>query len=100
MAAELRLHDAAVLIDNYPEENLDLKEITHVISDTYDFPDYNACSDALIPVVKPAWVQICLAKDKLMNPRQYSPDPRYFMSDVCVCIADLPPGDADAIAGG
>ncbi len=100
MAAELKLHDGEVVIDQYPEEILDLSAITHVISDTYDFPDYNACSDALLPVIKPTWVQHCLAKDKLMNPRQYSPDPRYFMSDVCVCVADLPPGDADAIIGG
>jgi hypothetical protein len=100
MADMLRLHDGEAMIARYPEGNLDLKEITHVISDTSDFPDYNACSAALIPVVKPTWVQHSLAKRKLPNPRQYSPDPRYFMSDVCVCIADLPPGDADAIAGG
>ncbi|EXJ59033.1 hypothetical protein A1O7_06464 [Cladophialophora yegresii CBS 114405] len=100
MAEVLRLHDGEALIARYPEENLDVKEITHVVSDTYDFPDYNACADALIPVVRPTWVQHCLAKKKLLNPRQYSPDPRYFMSEVCVCIADLPPGDADAIAGG
>ena len=100
MASELKLHDGEVVIDQYPETGLDLNAITHVVSDTYDFPDYNACSDALIPVVKLSWVANCLAKDKLVNPRQYSPDPRYFMSDVCACIADLPAGDADAIAGG
>lgn len=100
MAAELRLHDGEVVIDNYPDSILDLRGITHVIATTYDFPDYNACADALIPVVKPTWIQHSLAKDKLANPRQYSPDPRYFMSDVVACVADLPQGDADAIAGG
>ncbi len=39
-------------------------------------------------------------RDKLANPRQYNPDPRLFLSDVVVCCADLPQGDADAIAGG
>jgi hypothetical protein len=39
-------------------------------------------------------------RDKLANPRQYNPDPRLFLSDVVVCCADLPEGDADAIAGG
>ena len=100
LASEIRLHDGEVVVDDYPEKDLDLSAITQVISDTSDFPDYKACSDALIPVTKPLWVAHCLARDKLLNPRQYSPDPRYFMSDVCVCIADLPAGDADAIAGG
>lgn len=74
--------------------------MTHVVSATYDFPDYHACFDAFIPVVKPTWVAHSLAKNKLLNPRQYNPDPRYFMSDVVACVADLPEGDADAIAGG
>lgn len=100
MAAELRLHDGEVVIDNYPDDNLDLEGITHVISTTYDFPDYNACADNLIAVIKPTWIQHSLAKDRLQNPRQYSPDPRYFMSDVVACVSDLPQGDADAIAGG
>ena len=39
-------------------------------------------------------------RDKLANPRQYNPDPRLFLSDVVVCCADIPEGDADAIAGG
>lgn len=54
----------------------------------------------MIPVVKPTWVQHSLAKSKLMNPRQYSPDPRLFLSDITACVSALPEGDADAIAGG
>lgn len=100
MASELRLHEGEAVIDKYPDSNLSLNGITHVIATTYDFPDYNACSDSLIPVVRPTWVQNSLAKDKLANPRQHSPDPRFFMSDVVACITDLPEGDADAIAGG
>ncbi|KAG9768387.1 BRCT-containing protein 1 [Exophiala dermatitidis] len=100
LSSELELHGGEVVIDNYPEGSLDLRGITHVISTTYDFPDYHACCDALIPVVKPMWVTHSLAKDKLQNPRQYNPDPRFFMSDVVACVADLPQGDSDAIAGG
>lgn len=100
MASELKLHDGEAVIDNYPESNLDLGGLTHVIAATYDFPDYHACCDALIPVIKPTWVSHSLAKDKLLNPRQYNPDPRFFMSDVVACVADLPQGDSDAIAGG
>lgn len=54
----------------------------------------------MIPVVKPTWVEHSLAKNKLSNPRQYSPDPRLFMSDIVACVSALPEGDADAIAGG
>lgn len=74
--------------------------MTHVISSTSDFPDYDRATDALIPVVKPDWISASLTKDKLANPRQYSPDPRLFLSDVVVCCADLPEGDKDAIVGG
>ena len=53
-----------------------------------------------MPVVRPAWIDASLAKDKLANPRAYSPDPRLFLSEVVVCCADLPEGDTDAIIGG
>ncbi|KIX04651.1 uncharacterized protein Z518_05521 [Rhinocladiella mackenziei CBS 650.93] len=100
LASELRLHDGEVLIDNNDGTAKDIRGITHVVATTSDFHDFHAYCDALIPVLKPAWIQHCLAKDRLVNTRQYSPDPRLFMSDVVVCVADLPMGDADAIAGG
>ena len=54
----------------------------------------------MIPTVKPLWIEHSLGKRKVQNPRQYSPDPRYFMSNVVACSADLPVGDTDAIYGG
>jgi hypothetical protein len=39
-------------------------------------------------------------RNKLANTRQFNPDPRLFLSEVVVCCADLPDGDADAICGG
>jgi len=77
-----------------------LTDVTHIISTTSDFPDYDAAGEALIPVVKPDWVQASITKRRLANPRQYSPDPRLFLSGVVVCCADLPSGDEDAIIGG
>jgi hypothetical protein len=73
---------------------------THLISNTVDFPAFDAANDALIPVVKPQWVQASLAKKKLANPRQYNPDPRLFLNDVVVMCGDIPEGDKDAIIGG
>lgn len=77
-----------------------LDEVTHIIAVTTDFPDYDAAVSALIPVVKPDWVESSITKRRLANPRQYSPDPKLFFSGLVVCCADLPDGDKDAILGG
>lgn len=77
-----------------------LQDITHIISTTIDFPEYEAANDGLKSVVKPDWVKASVAKGRLANPRQYSPDPRLFFSGLVVCCADLPTGDSDAIIGG
>ena len=86
--------------DTFNGENLPLEDLTHIICGSYDFPGYDAASNVLIPVIKPHWVDASIAKSKLANPRQYSSDPRLFMSDVVICCADLPEGDKDAIIGG
>jgi hypothetical protein len=39
-------------------------------------------------------------KGKQSNPRQFSPDPNFIMSDVVICCGDIPEGDKEAIAGG
>lgn len=70
------------------------------MSNTIDFPAYEAACDALIPVVKPTWLQASLSKRKLANPRQYSPDPRLFLNNAVVTCGDIPEGDKDAIIGG
>lgn len=77
-----------------------LENVTHIISTTSDFPDYDKIKEAFIPVVKPEWVIASTTKGRLANPRQYSPDPRLFYSGLVVCCADIPAGDADAIIGG
>jgi hypothetical protein len=100
LAGTLKLHGGEVVTDKYDGENLPLEDLTHIICASCDFPSYDAASDALLPVIKPQWVDASLAKSKLANPRQYSSDPRLFMSDVVICCADLPDGDKDAIIGG
>ena len=99
---------AKSLVDNGAEEikrkatvdRVSLQDITHIISSTTDFPEYEAASDRLKSVVKPDWVKASIDKGRLANPRQYSPDPRLFFSGLVVCCADLPSGDSDAIIGG
>ena len=92
-------YGGSAAIDNYDQSHLEVTEFTHFVSTTIDFPDFDKASDALIPIVRPTWVSHSIAKGKLANPRQYNPDPKAFMSDVVVCCADLPEGDADAIVG-
>lgn len=100
IAERIELHDGEVLIDNYPDEPLDLEHVTHIISNTYDFRDYHDAVDRYIQVVKPPWVDVSIATSKLAHPRRFSPDPNLIMSDVVATCADLPEGDKDAIAGG
>lgn len=77
-----------------------LEEITYIVSETSDFPDYYRALDLMIHVVRPAWVTASLKLNKLKNPRTYSPDPALFMSDVVICCGDVPSGDKEAIEGG
>ena len=77
-----------------------MDQTTHIIATTSDFPEYGAAVDAMTSVVKPEWVTVSLAKNRLAQIRPYSPDPRLFFAGVTICCADLPPGDKDAIVGG
>lgn len=75
--------------------------MTHLISTDTDFPAYHDAVEGFIHVVKPSWVEQSLERGKVSNPRQFSPDPQYFFSDVVLhCAEDLPPGDKEAIIGG
>ena len=78
----------------------DIKQLTHVISATSDFADYQLALEAYVHVVKPSYVQQCIEKGKQMNPRQYSPDHNLILSDVIIACANIPEGDKEAIAGG
>ncbi|PYH42109.1 DNA repair protein Rtt107 [Aspergillus saccharolyticus JOP 1030-1] len=93
-------HGGETVIYESPAEFPPLTEFTHLMSCTIDFPAFDAANDALIPIVKPSWLQACLQKRKLANPRQYSPDPRLFLNDVVVTCGDIPEGDKEAIIGG
>ncbi|OAL50731.1 hypothetical protein IQ07DRAFT_539097 [Pyrenochaeta sp. DS3sAY3a] len=77
-----------------------LADITYIVSETSDFPDYYASLDRMIHVVKPAWIEASLRGMKLKNPRTYSPDPALFMNEVVICCGDIPTGDKEAIEGG
>ncbi|KAJ5333226.1 hypothetical protein MYU51_014781 [Penicillium brevicompactum] len=100
LATTLEENGGEPLIVQPGAEIPDIGKFSHLISTTVDFEAYDTTCDALIPVVKPKWVTTSLSKQKLVNPRQYSPDPRLFMNDVVVTCGDIPGGDKDAIIGG
>lgn len=76
-AKYIPVNDSTGRIENLPE-------VTHIITRTHSFPQYEQVLDQLKHVVKPQWVQVSLAKGKQQNPRQYSPDPALFLNDVVV----------------
>ncbi|KAL9101485.1 MAG: hypothetical protein Q9163_003256 [Psora crenata] len=92
--------EAATQSPSQDQHKIPLDAVTHIITDTIDFPDYNTAANSLKAIVRPEWVTSSITKGRLANPRQYSPDPRMFFSGLVVCCADLPMGDADAIIGG
>ncbi|KAL4953904.1 BRCT domain-containing protein [Aspergillus filifer] len=100
LASTLEENGGESIIYQPPAECPDLAQFNYFMSATIDFPGFDAANDALIPVVKPQWIQASLSKGKLANVRQYSPDPRLFLNDVTVTCGDIPEGDKDAIIGG
>ncbi|KAI0026078.1 BRCT domain-containing protein [Xylariomycetidae sp. FL0641] len=79
--------------------SLPLGQVTHIISNTIDFPEYTDATAMMIPVVKSKWVTASLAKGKQAQLRPYTPDPRMIFSDVVLSCADIPPTDREAIVG-
>lgn len=78
----------------------DLHDLTHIISTHIDFPDYARAVDLAVDVVRPAWVQVSIKKEKMTNARPYSPDPSQYFHDVVLTSANLPEGDKEAIMAG
>ncbi|KAJ5047636.1 uncharacterized protein L3040_003457 [Drepanopeziza brunnea f. sp. 'multigermtubi'] len=81
------------------EPDFNVKDVTHIISENCDFPQYTSSRDYMIPTVTPAWVSASLLKNREAPIRPYNPDPNNYFTGVTVSCADLPQGDKDAIIG-
>lgn len=81
------------------DEDIDLRVVTHIISQTSDFPEYNQAREQMIPVIKATWVSQSILKNKEAPIRPYTPDPDLIFSSVYLSVADIPIGDKDAIIG-
>lgn len=76
-----------------------IEKITHIISNTIDFPQYTDSQAFMIPVVTTQWVVTSISRRKQAQVRPFSPDPRMIFSQVVVTCADLPEQDKESIAG-
>ncbi|CAL3968775.1 unnamed protein product [Diplocarpon coronariae] len=76
-----------------------VRDVTHIISATSDFPQYADSRLHMVPTVRPAWVSQSLVKNKEASFRPHSPDPKNIFSGITISCADLPQGDKDAIIG-
>ncbi|KAK9450482.1 uncharacterized protein V1518DRAFT_454948 [Limtongia smithiae] len=87
-------------IGNNNSDIHDVANVTHIIANNIDFPEYLDAEERMINVVKLQWVLKSAGKAKSLPLRFFSPNPRYFFSDVCVLVIGLPHGDKEAIYGG
>lgn len=87
------------MLDPRRDGTLPLEKVTHLVSNTIDFQQYDESQGMMIPVVTMSWISASVARNKLAQPRPFSPDPRMIFSQVVVSCADLPITDKESIIG-
>lgn len=74
--------------------------ITHIITETINFIEYNQGVNSMVPIVTTSWVYDSINFQKLQSLRTYNPNPNYFLKDCFICCCDnLPSGDKELIYG-
>ncbi|PHH88509.1 hypothetical protein CDD83_7447 [Cordyceps sp. RAO-2017] len=79
--------------------SIPIEGVTHIVSNTIDFPQYVESQAIMIPVVSTQWITTSIARRKQAQPRPFSPDPRMIFSEVVVTCAGLPVMDKESIIG-
>ncbi|KJZ76926.1 hypothetical protein HIM_03803 [Hirsutella minnesotensis 3608] len=79
--------------------SIPIERVTHIISNTIDFPQYVESQAIMIPVVTTQWITMSIARRKQAQVRPFSPDPRMIFAEVIVTCADLPIMDKESIIG-
>ncbi|KAK6189478.1 hypothetical protein LQW54_013220 [Pestalotiopsis sp. IQ-011] len=88
------------VIDARRDKSLHIEKLSHIISNTSDFPQYTDAKAMMLPVVKSSWILASLSRNKPAQLRPFSPDPKLFFSDVVLSVADdVPPTDEESIIG-
>ncbi|KAL7899658.1 BRCT domain-containing protein [Trichoderma sp. SZMC 28014] len=89
----------ATAVDYRRDGSLPIERVTHIISDTIDFPQYVESQAFMIPVVSKQWITVSISRRRQAQVRPFSPDPRMIFSEVMVTCADIPPMDKESILG-
>lgn len=92
--------NGATISELKADGSIKLDDVTHIISTTSDFPQYNLACEHMLPILTPGWITSSLLRNKQAPPRSFTPDPRLIFSGITICCAGLPSGDKDAIIGG
>lgn len=96
---EIAQQHGAVVAEPKRDGSLRLADVTHVISNTIDFPQFKECQAYMIPVVTKDWIASTIRRGRLAQVRPFSPDPRMIFSRVTITCADLPVIDKETIIG-
>lgn len=97
--SEVLVKHGATVLDPRRDGTIHLDRVSHVISNTIDFQQYDECQAQMIPVVRVGWISMSIGKRKLAQIRPFSPDPRMIFAEVVVSCADLPVLDKESIIG-
>ena len=82
--------NGAIICEPRRDGSLPIEKVTHIVSNTIDFPQYTDSQGLMIPVVTTQWLSVSISRRKLVQVRPYSPDPRMIFAEVTVSCADLP----------
>lgn len=91
--------NGATICEPRRDGSIHIEKVTHIISNTIDFPQYTESQAVMIPVTTAQWIMTSISRRKQAQVRPFSPDPRMIFSDVVVTCADLPESDKESIAG-
>ncbi|PNP42064.1 hypothetical protein TGAMA5MH_05745 [Trichoderma gamsii] len=89
----------ATAVDYRRDGSLPIERVSHIISNTIDFPQYIESQAFMIPVVSTQWITVSISRRRQAQVRPFSPDPRMIFSEVMVTCADIPPMDKESILG-
>ncbi|KAK0765190.1 hypothetical protein N5P37_002668 [Trichoderma harzianum] len=91
--------NGATTVEYRRDGSIPIDRVTHIVSNTIDFPQYIDSQAYMIPVVNTHWITISISRRKQAQVRPFSPDPRMIFSEVVVTCADLPQMDKESILG-
>lgn len=91
--------NGAKVLDPRRDGLIAIERVSHIVSNTIDFQQYDESQALMIPVVTMSWITNSISRRKQAQVRPFSPDPRMIFAQVVVTCADLPVMDKESILG-